>query len=136
MGDCNMNMRSRDLKLIVSLFLIIITLAVFWQVRNHEFINYDDDDYVTKNRYVQAGWTWEGVSWRRKGVSTRQLATIPRQRGLDRTMRNCATTLESRTLGKGRPKRPSAILPMRFGSNRLCRGALQPRSCAGTPGTS
>jgi tetratricopeptide (TPR) repeat protein len=50
-----MNMRSRDLKLIVSLFLIIITLAVFWQVRNHEFINYDDDDYVTKNRYVHMG---------------------------------------------------------------------------------
>jgi tetratricopeptide (TPR) repeat protein len=66
MGDCNMNMRSHNLKLIVSLFLIIITLAVFWQVRNHEFVNYDDDDYVTQNRHVQAGWTWEGV-WRRKG---------------------------------------------------------------------
>jgi tetratricopeptide (TPR) repeat protein len=63
MGDCNMNMRPHNLKLIVSLFLIIITLAVFWQVRNHEFINYDDDDYVTKNSYVQAGWTWKGVSW-------------------------------------------------------------------------
>jgi hypothetical protein len=55
-----MNMRSHNLKLIVSLFLIIITLAVLWQVRNHEFINYDDDDFVTKKRYVQAGWTWEG----------------------------------------------------------------------------
>jgi len=63
MGDCNMNMRSHNLKLIVSLFLIIITLAVFWQVRNHEFVNFDDDDYITTNRYVQAGWTWEGVSW-------------------------------------------------------------------------
>jgi hypothetical protein len=37
--DGNMNMRFHNLKLIVSLFLIIITLAVFWQVRNHEFIN-------------------------------------------------------------------------------------------------
>ncbi|MBW2173148.1 MAG: tetratricopeptide repeat protein, partial [Deltaproteobacteria bacterium] len=55
-------MRRHRSEIIVSLFLVIITVAVYWQVRNHEFINYDDDDYVTENNYVQAGWTWEGVS--------------------------------------------------------------------------
>ncbi|MBW2565503.1 MAG: hypothetical protein JRE24_01205 [Deltaproteobacteria bacterium] len=54
MGDDNINIRPHNLKLIVSLFLIIITLAVFWQVRNHEFINFDDDDYVTQNRLSEA----------------------------------------------------------------------------------
>ena len=56
-------MRRHRSEIIASLFLVIITLAVYWQVRNHEFINYDDDDYVTENNYVQAGLTWEGVSW-------------------------------------------------------------------------
>ncbi|MBW1744400.1 MAG: tetratricopeptide repeat protein, partial [Deltaproteobacteria bacterium] len=35
----------------------------YWQVRNHEFINYDDDDYVTHNSHVRSGWTWQGLSW-------------------------------------------------------------------------
>ncbi len=56
-------MSSRRLKLIVSLFLIMATLLVYWQVRNHDFVNLDDNLYVTKNRHVQAGFTREGILW-------------------------------------------------------------------------
>jgi len=47
----------------VCLLLIMTTLAVYSQVRHHGFINYDDDDYVTENPRVQAGWTMESLTW-------------------------------------------------------------------------
>ena len=45
----------------VCLFLIIATLSVYWQVRNYEFVNYDDPLFITKNRTVTAGLTLEGI---------------------------------------------------------------------------
>ena len=51
------------LTLIISLVLIVGTLAVFSQVRNHEFINFDDNEYVTNNPQVKAGLTFRGVIW-------------------------------------------------------------------------
>ena len=50
-------------EIIVSIFLIVVTLAPYWQVRNYDFTNYDDDDYVTHNSHVRQGWTWKGFSW-------------------------------------------------------------------------
>ncbi len=50
-------------EIIAIVLLIMITLAPYWQVRNHEFVNYDDDDYVTHNSHIRSGWTWEGLSW-------------------------------------------------------------------------
>jgi protein O-mannosyl-transferase len=35
--------------------LILSTLLVFWQVRNFDFINYDDNDYVYENPDVSKG---------------------------------------------------------------------------------
>ncbi len=49
------------LVLIISLVLVVATLAVFWQVRNHTFINYDDNDYVVDNPYVKGGLTLRSV---------------------------------------------------------------------------
>ena len=56
-------MKSHRLKIVVSLFLIVATLTVFWQVCNHEFVSYDDDTYVTKNPHVQAGLSTESIVW-------------------------------------------------------------------------
>jgi len=56
-------MRTYRLEMIVSLFLIVATLAVFWQVSNHEFLNFDDDTYITENPHVQTGLTKEGIVW-------------------------------------------------------------------------
>jgi protein O-mannosyl-transferase len=55
--------RNDLLKLCIILFLIGAPLAVFWQVQSHEFVNFDDDVYVTKNPHVQAGLTLESLSW-------------------------------------------------------------------------
>jgi Flp pilus assembly protein TadD len=48
---------------LIGLGLVIVTLAVYWQVLNHDFVNFDDQLYVTENRQIQAGLTWEGVIW-------------------------------------------------------------------------
>jgi len=50
-------------ELLICLLLSSITLAVYWQVRNHEFVIYDDDLYVTENPHVQAGLTRESLKW-------------------------------------------------------------------------
>jgi len=51
------------LVLAICIALSITTIAVFWQVGNHEFISFDDNDYVAENRYVQDGLTLKGVVW-------------------------------------------------------------------------
>jgi len=49
--------------LLISLFLVIAVLSVYWQVRNHDFINFDDDLYVTMNPHVQTGLTLDSIIW-------------------------------------------------------------------------
>jgi protein O-mannosyl-transferase len=49
--------------LLVGLLLIALTLIGFWQVLGNDFVNYDDDEYVTDNLQVQKGLTWEGTVW-------------------------------------------------------------------------
>ena len=43
--------------------LILSTLLVFWQVRNFDFVNYDDNDYVYENPHVLNGLTPDGIIW-------------------------------------------------------------------------
>jgi tetratricopeptide (TPR) repeat protein len=57
------NLSPSQKKLIVCLLLFLATLAVFWQVKNHDFINLDDEQYVTQNPNVRAGLTFKGVAW-------------------------------------------------------------------------
>jgi len=52
----------------ICLFLCTITLAVYWQVTNHEFINYDDNVYVTDNLRIQDGLTLENFIWSSSAV--------------------------------------------------------------------
>jgi protein O-mannosyl-transferase len=49
--------------LAVCLLLAAVTAFGFWRVGQHQFINYDDNCYVTENRYVQAGLTGESLEW-------------------------------------------------------------------------
>ncbi|MGO8989998.1 MAG: tetratricopeptide repeat protein [bacterium] len=51
------------LVLLLGLFLMILTFATFGQVRTFDFINLDDNLYITENRHVQSGLTLEGVAW-------------------------------------------------------------------------
>ncbi|WP_414660572.1 tetratricopeptide repeat protein [Horticoccus sp. 23ND18S-11] len=43
--------------------LFVVTLLLFWRAVGHEFVNYDDPDYVTANPHVQAGLSAAGVRW-------------------------------------------------------------------------
>jgi tetratricopeptide (TPR) repeat protein len=47
----------------IALLLILFTLVIYLPVLRDDFINFDDQTYVTENNFVQAGWTWAGVKW-------------------------------------------------------------------------
>lgn len=49
-------------EILICLFIIITTLAVYWQLRNHEFINLDDAIYI-ENNYVKKGISLDGIKW-------------------------------------------------------------------------
>ncbi len=50
-------------RLMVCGLLLLAVTAVFAQTGRHDFINYDDDDYVYENRHVRDGLTVEGTAW-------------------------------------------------------------------------
>jgi protein O-mannosyl-transferase len=47
----------------ICVFLALGTLLVYWQITGHEFVSYDDTDYVTTNPHVQAGLSAGGWAW-------------------------------------------------------------------------
>ncbi|MGD0786320.1 MAG: tetratricopeptide repeat protein [Sedimentisphaerales bacterium] len=51
--------------LVISIYfaLIVSTFLVFWQIRNFDFVNYDDNDYVSENPHVLNGLTADAVWW-------------------------------------------------------------------------
>ena len=50
-------------KIIICFFLVLANAAVYCQVSYHDFINFDDDVYVTENRHVQAGLKRDEIIW-------------------------------------------------------------------------
>ena len=54
---------NRRQEIIICIFLIVASLVVYWQITNHEFINYDDGIYVTENPHVQSGLTFKSIKW-------------------------------------------------------------------------
>jgi len=47
----------------VCFLLAAVTLLCYWPVTHHDFINFDDHEYITENLHVKAGLTWENVTW-------------------------------------------------------------------------
>jgi protein O-mannosyl-transferase len=43
--------------------LALVTIAIYWPATSHDFVNFDDPDYVTDNPHVQGGLSWAGVKW-------------------------------------------------------------------------
>ena len=58
-----MKMRARYLELMTCLILATATLAVYWQVTSHDFINFDDPIYITENPHVRVGLSKKGIIW-------------------------------------------------------------------------
>ena len=50
-------------KWLLATLLVLATLAVYWQVIGHDFVNLDDPEYVTSNAHVQRGLSWENIRW-------------------------------------------------------------------------
>ena len=48
---------------VICLFLVVATLAVYWQVLDNDFVHYDDGVYVTENLRVQKGVTFDNLTW-------------------------------------------------------------------------
>lgn len=49
--------------LVVLALLVAITIAAFWRVLGNDFVNYDDDMYVTENEHVRDGLSTDGIVW-------------------------------------------------------------------------
>lgn len=52
-----------QLNLLISLILILAIIVVYVQVRNFDFVDFDDGLYVFENIHVQEGLTFEGLIW-------------------------------------------------------------------------
>jgi tetratricopeptide (TPR) repeat protein len=50
-------------ELFVYLLLGLAILTVYWQVRNHTFVNFDDPTYISENAYLKDGFTLKGLRW-------------------------------------------------------------------------
>src|ERR1017187_8821468 len=50
-------------RLILSLLLVLATLALYNPVTRAPFLNLDDDLYVTENPDVRVGLTWHSLAW-------------------------------------------------------------------------
>jgi tetratricopeptide (TPR) repeat protein len=50
-------------EVLITLFLIVVILVVFWPVKNFRFLSLDDEDYVTDNPQVLNGLSFKGVIW-------------------------------------------------------------------------
>jgi len=55
--------KPRWVQFVLAGVLAVATLGIYWQVRDHEFVFFDDPKYVSENPYVQKGMTLKGVKW-------------------------------------------------------------------------
>lgn len=57
------SLSDRGTKLLIGLLLVAVTLAAYQAVRKYEFVDYDDDRYITANPRIQQGLTLNNVVW-------------------------------------------------------------------------
>ena len=55
--------QKRRLEIVICLFLVSVSLLIYLQVIGFEFVTYDDELYITKNPYINAGFTPESIEW-------------------------------------------------------------------------
>lgn len=59
----NKSFYKKHIDILICFFLVLITFSIYAQVKDHSFITYDDDLYVTNNIKVQNGLTGENIAW-------------------------------------------------------------------------
>jgi protein O-mannosyl-transferase len=50
-------------KLLICLFLTLVVLALFWQVKDNDFVNFDDPRCITENPQIQGGLNLGFLKW-------------------------------------------------------------------------
>ncbi len=58
-----MGIPSEKRSTIACLLLIVVTLAVYNPITQNQFINFDDNVYITNNPHVREGLSWETTKW-------------------------------------------------------------------------
>ena len=56
-------MKKRPAIFAVCSLLALVTLACYWPVTAHKFVDFDDYHYIYENPHVKAGLTWSGILW-------------------------------------------------------------------------
>jgi len=56
-------MVKKNFQSLVLIFLVLICFIVFGRITLNDFVNYDDNLYLTENPCVQAGFTWKTIAW-------------------------------------------------------------------------
>lgn len=51
------------IKAIILFAIVGFTVFVYWDIQNHQFLNFDDDIYVSLNPYVKNGFSLENIKW-------------------------------------------------------------------------
>ncbi len=57
------NLTRNQLRMVICLSLALVTAALYWPMTHHEFVNLDDESYITDNPQVTAGLTGPGITW-------------------------------------------------------------------------
>ena len=58
-----MDTQSRKPFALVALLLAVATLVAYAPIWSNDFVDFDDDMYVTSNAYVLHGFSLEGLRW-------------------------------------------------------------------------
>jgi protein O-mannosyl-transferase len=60
---CTARAQSRIPLWLIAGLLLLVTIALYWPATSHDFVNYDDRDYVLDNTHVTSGLTLENARW-------------------------------------------------------------------------
>lgn len=50
-------------KMFIIIFLVCSVMLVYWKIQDYDFVNFDDNLYVTDNPHVKMGITPENITW-------------------------------------------------------------------------
>ena len=62
-GFAETDKSNKTLKVTICIFIMVATFCIYSQVQDHEFIDYDDYQYIKDNWNIQSGLTSESISW-------------------------------------------------------------------------
>jgi tetratricopeptide (TPR) repeat protein len=62
-ADASMDRRERMRVVLACLGLVLAVVALYWPVRAHGFVAYDDEVYLTGNPHVAKGLDWDEIVW-------------------------------------------------------------------------